>query len=714
MLDLGPTVSDADRNRTAGHRGDAGQAAPTPAQPATAPTTASLDFLNELDLPSAPGASRVVAEPTPERTRSTLEFLTALDVPTRPTTGDSALVGDTLSEANAPAFAVADPSPETERAVDSVRAPAQDGEQDGTEAARAAHITTRGDERAAAGPVDADAHTAIAPSRFSWEQDDAAGRTDDATHASPGADPKPRFSWEPAAPATSGDAARDAEEPRRFSWEGETSTAARATPDPRAADVLAPEPAPAPRVLRAPRPAPKPVEEAIEERRQRLAVRVHTCRDAFRLLGFLGIPDDARSATAQLLIAVEDKLTAGSGAKREDNALKSPERFLSDAPREKLDQVERVLVAVEDKLLLLDDLVPPTAFRSRIEGRDHSRTVLARYARLLASRHFPAGQRRDRFEWLATRLLTTREADGHLAMLPKDRARVVLQHLIGGMPDRAAPDEEAIAHLQDAITKLDEIQSAQEFFDSGFYLDNHGYKVSMRDQLLAPDFLYLSVAFGAKVENRLEEWIRGVDGHQPGQERSATSNAREGIRRLLEEQERAVDEIFGAMRGSAQPAEVVERKPPPKKAAPEPETSLADRIAERIPIRIAMDRQTAAVGALAVVILGVLAWVLITTRTVDVGQATSVPLTTEELQAYSPMLLRGYLVTSGDDRTLQASIRDTAWATLSKEARFGAANSLTRNLRDRGVLNGRITNYGSQTPVIEITRGELIRVATEP
>lgn len=725
MLDSRPIVADPDKTRTTADRAITDPAVPAPGDAAGAPQPASIDFLNELDAPSAPGVSRALTEPAPERKRSTLEFLTALDVPTRPSSGDAPLLGEALTEANAPAFPVADPSPETERSVDSVRSPMPAMTENdaahadpappapGTGAHAGASATTGQGRFGARAQVPA-------PTPFSWEQGSGAGRSAEAADASvpaPVADAaKPRFSWE--APAPTGAAqtppplTSTGDERPRFSWEQETAAKAPPAPDPGVRDHLAPEPA-APRSLRAPRPAPRPVEETIEERRQRLAVRVHTCRDAFRLLGFLGIPDDARSATAQLLIAVEEKLAAGAGDRRQHNPLKEPERFLTDAPREKLDQVERTLVATEDKLLLLDDLVPPTTFRSRIENRDHSRTVLARYARLLASRHFPAGQRRDRFEWLAVRLLTTRGADGELTLLPKERARVVLQHLIGGMPDRAPPDEEAVIHLQESIAKLDDIHSAQEFFESGFYLDAHGYKVSMRDQLLVPDFLYLSVAFSAKVESRLEAWIRGVEGRGSGQA-AAASSTREGIRRLLEEQERAVDQIFGAMRGGAPPVEVVERKPPPRRSVPEPEATLGTRIAARIPIRVAMDRNTAIVAGLAALILAVFGWVLTQTGTVTVGQAQVTPLTTEELRGYSPVLISGYMIVSGGERTLQASVADAQWAALGSEARYAAANALARTLRERDVPNGRIALHRASTPVIEITRGELIRVAKEP
>jgi hypothetical protein len=697
-------MSDSDRNRVGG--GPADLVSPAGTGPTGNATPASpLDFLNELDVPTALGAARA-AEPT-ERKRSTLEFLNELDVPARPSSHDTGLSGEALTPENAPGSSP-EPSPRSGPAIDPADTPTSTDAPRPPPTSAAANTSPGSTGNADTQPGDQAASDAV-NDRFSWEDEAAPTGAGGANEA------RPRFSWEP--PEGTDGAAPDPAGPR-FSWQTERTSDGRLTPEAIVREVIAQEAA-RPRIELGPRVAPKPVEETIEERRQRLAVRVHTCRDAFRLLGFLGISDDARHGTARLLLTLEERLAAGASRADKHDALKSPEPFLVDATREKLNRIERVVVEVEDKLLALDDLVSAATFRGRVEGRDHSRTVLARYARLLASRHFPAGQRRDRFEWLAVQLLTTRGTDGRRVMIPKDRARVVLQHLIGGMPDRALPDEAAVQHLQETIAKFDELQSAQEFFDSGFYLDAHGYKVSMRDQLLHPDFLYLSVEFSAAVENRLEEWIGQFDAaHVPGQ-LAPVSETREGIRRLLEEQERAVDQIFGAMQtapGKTGPAgtDAPERRPPPRRTTPEPKTeTLAETIAARLPVHVEMSRETAVFAGLAAVILVVFGWVLSTTGAVTISEETWTPLTTPELQAYCPILISGYLVTDGSDRKLDASVSDQVWAKLAANARMEAANTLARSLRNASIPEANVRTHRARVPVVEIKGGNVLRVATQ-
>src|SRR5262249_11205989 len=140
---------------------------------------------------------------------------------------------------------------------------------------------------------------------------------------------------------------------------------------------------------------PKTPEAQHEQRIQRTAQRVVACRDTFRMLGLLAIPEEDRKALARMLMEID------TGIGRAENApsvVKEPDAALQNATREQLDVVERLLGPIEDKLLYLDEGVAQDAFRARVESSKQPKKVMARYARLLASRRFQAGARRDRFE----------------------------------------------------------------------------------------------------------------------------------------------------------------------------------------------------------------------------------------------------------------------------------------------------------------------------
>jgi hypothetical protein len=230
--------------------------------------------------------------------------------------------------------------------------------------------------------------------------------------------------------------------------------------------------------------------------------------------------------------------------------VKEPNAALAAATTAQLVTLERLIGPAEEKLLALDDLIGREVFQSRVQAPKQSKKLVARYGRLLASRRMPAGERRDRFEWIATHLLTASLEGGKQAVLPPDRARPVLQHLVGGIGRKIKAQEldDAVAFLYDAIGKLEQLKSADELFASGLYLDVLGYKVSMREQLMSPEFLYLSVAFNARLTNQIETWLSQ---ESASVRVSADGSARDRLMRRLRDQQDEVDFTFGVRRRSA-------------------------------------------------------------------------------------------------------------------------------------------------------------------
>jgi len=230
-------------------------------------------------------------------------------------------------------------------------------------------------------------------------------------------------------------------------------------------------------------------------------------------------------------------------------------------PQPGIDDLDRSLSKIEERLLAVDDTVTEDDFRARVSKTKHPLKSILRYARVLASKRWNVGFRRDRFEYLASELLTTQGADKRLQLLPRDKAATVLHHLLAGLPQPAAPEERApaTAHLREALDRLAAINDHKEVFESEFFLDLHGYKISMRDQITCPEFLYLCTAVHVELHNRMLAWCRnGTPSWQ-------------ALRAQLAEQQTAAEDVFANFkRPRSTPAAKSSPQPPPRDTAPGP------------------------------------------------------------------------------------------------------------------------------------------------
>jgi hypothetical protein len=385
--------------------------------------------------------------------------------------------------------------------------------------------------------------------------------------------------------------------------------------------------------------------------------------------------------------------------------IKEPDVALSGATSEQLDTVERLIGPIEDKLLALDELVEPEAFSAQLENRKHTKKAFARYGRLLASRRMQAGQRRSRFEAIATHLLTVITPSGQREPLPPERAKAALEALIGGMSRRvdAAELEESLQHLHEMLARLGRIASLDEFFD-GFFLDLQGYKVSMRDKLSSPEFVYLTTLVNARMANRVDAWVAELERNHDPALLTAEGAPRERTLRRLREQEDEVDDSFGAKR---RPRAQAARAEPAKPVPPQKRSATKSKSASRFRPALVVDRQLVMLLGALLAIAGASTFVAF--KTGSVGKPVVVALNSQKLGAFSPLLVRGWLRGSGDDRLLDASVRPATWQNLEARKRSNAADRLMRNMAAKGVKRARITTLGGPT-VIEIANGVVTRV----
>jgi hypothetical protein len=445
---------------------------------------------------------------------------------------------------------------------------------------------------------------------------------------------------------------------------------------------------------------PKTAEAQHEQRIQRAIQRVVACRDTFRMLGLLAISEDDRKTLARMLMEIDSGVGRVEGA---PSIVKEPDVVLQNATREQLDMVERLLGPIEDKLLYLDEAVAQDAFRARVESSKQPKKVMARYARLLASRRFQAGARRDRFEWIATQLLTTVDAAGTRRVMPPERARSVLQHVIGGLPRKANEQEtaEAITYLQDALVRISSV-SQEEFFDNGVFMDVHGYKVSMRDQLLVPEFLYLSVVINATVHNRVEHWIADRERLHRGNQLTAEGSPREQIMRRVREAEEAVDDLFSVKRrgpAQARAAEPAAPAAPAKKKGKQKQKKSRSLLPS---FDIVVDRQLVLFIGSLVVIAATGLTIAFQTGAIKTQELRA--LEDGEIRGISPYIASAWIAGSGDDSRLDAIVREAEWKQVDPRKRTLEAERISKLLVSRQIPFASITDR-SGAPVITIEKG---------
>ena len=429
---------------------------------------------------------------------------------------------------------------------------------------------------------------------------------------------------------------------------------------------------------------PDTAEGQLQRRVDRVVLRIQTCRDALRIIGTLDLKDEERKPVARQLLELGNAVlgpTAGVAL------IKEPEATVADASREQLDELERMLGPVEDKLLALDELVPAATFEARIDGGKHGKKAMARYGRLLASRRIQGRERRNRLEWIANRLLSKTDDTGRRTALPPARARQVLDHLIGGLAPKVDGSEltEALAFVRETMRRLEGFTSHDEFFDSECYFDVHGHKVTMRDLMVVPEYLYMAVVLNVRLHNRIEGWIDDRDRLLNSNQVRGEQSLRAQVHARMREQEQAAEEALGFLRKG--PTLAVLRPEDPKPAAKPAPKERAKR--PRFDLGIGWDRNLVIVAACVLVALGSGAFLVLDSGAV--GTPTVQALTRDALAELSPLLTRGWYIGKGEDQMLRASIGSGSWTALEPRQRREQADRLASVLKSRGIHNAEIS-----------------------
>ena len=431
--------------------------------------------------------------------------------------------------------------------------------------------------------------------------------------------------------------------------------------------------------------------EAAIDARARMAWRFKAVTAAYKVLSPLCPTKQDRAELVSLMRKYESSLRAAAGSAPPD-AKQVSDALHAQLLKPAVEELDRQLSKVEDKLLGIDESIEDDAFRMRWTKQQQEPKALLRYARFLATRRFNVGYRRDRFELIAQELLTGKLPNGTLALMPRSKAGPILRQLLRGLPrastgaaDRAA----AIAYLRDSLDRLSNLGGAKQFFDSGYFLDVHGYKVSMHDQITHPEFLYLCVAVNVEIHNRLLSWSAkaGTDG-----KRGAATTGLPQLSELLGQlraQEQQVQGVFANFRK------------PVSSGAPAQSGHKGKNKRQKVKDTPAL---LPAVGA-ALFLLTTLAANLYVLGVIHFSNPPKL-LSQTEAQALSPLLVRASLDPSHKQLSGMLSRKD--WLRMAPRERRAKAEELAVKLKSQGVTQAELFAY--RTRAIQIDFGSVVYV----
>lgn len=171
--------------------------------------------------------------------------------------------------------------------------------------------------------------------------------------------------------------------------------------------------------------------------------------------------------------------------------------------------VEEAVEVAELAVFKLDSTVPMDVFNKRFHDGLLPQSLMAHFARLLATRPLGTHGRRDRFEFLATRLLRRPLGLGAYVLANREEVGPLLGYLIP--KDRRLSDakirEAAVAYFEEVRERIFNIDRVDDIFESGLYLDIFGYKISLSDDILDPDIIYAAAAVNVTLSNRIFELV---------------------------------------------------------------------------------------------------------------------------------------------------------------------------------------------------------------
>lgn len=354
------------------------------------------------------------------------------------------------------------------------------------------------------------------------------------------------------------------------------------------------------------------------------------------------------------------------------------------------------IASVEDALLEAEKKVPLSWLRHRLDEHDFGDMALAHYLRFHIQHLTIAPRSINRVDLLVSRLVSRRDHLGILRLRPASEIADLLRACVPQSDTPPHVRNTAIQFFRKAGERLDEIEHGDDLFDSGFYVDVLGYKLSLRTDYFDPRLLYTA----AELEIAIENWLVHTQGMNLRALDPQFAEAREKVRRIFSNNPgnaRTLTEQWN--RDFSNP----DMRVPRASTAPGDAASARRTETARGPLPW---RKLVAAGVLLIGIIYVAPMVMDLFRTNQRGLKT-VPAS--ELSTISPLLAKGSWAGDLPGRIFIGYVDPDRWRSSSNADRQQIAQDIRDQLRYRQVAGALVyMSLGAdETLVLNIMEGQI-------
>ena len=294
-------------------------------------------------------------------------------------------------------------------------------------------------------------------------------------------------------------------------------------------------------------------------------------------------------------------------------------------------------------------------------------------------------------------------ASGDYRLLDRQAAKAVLRDMVGGLENRIGDEErqQTLNTISDALAKLSGYKSLEAFFESGYYLDVYGYKLSGRNQLVDPEILYNTAALNAAILNRIEE----LRGPQMGLEELA---------KLLLQQEQDARAVLEPPAVKADMSERARMSRAAAKAKEKKKTknrrSLSDIMARVPAIAWLSSDRGKFISVMVLIPIALIGLYLGSKSGVVASSASATVIADAPLHFISPILLQGWKINEMGATKLKANIMAEKWDPMEMWERNKAAEQIHSKLKAESYDSATIMIFRSQRKAMEIDKTGIVFV----
>jgi hypothetical protein len=394
------------------------------------------------------------------------------------------------------------------------------------------------------------------------------------------------------------------------------------------------------------------------------------------------LPLVANTAEHEEFLTIQKELEAGF------NALVTI--YEDDKFHEAIERLELGISDLERRLQTLDDLIPTSYFREHFDVSQASAVALADYAALLGRFAGDDSARLDRIQYLLTLLLS-------LFISPEDDSPIRRRQLLAEALPASTTDptmrETAVAFFRDAMVRLRSFRSLKEFFDSGYFVDVRGYKLSLRQHLLDPEVMTFVIELNEATTQTIERLA------------VAEKTSDQELEAHLAEVDQRLKAIFSKLRVDDAARTVrlkswLERAAQARAQGKKPPRVNEVATPARAPVPPSRRNTRPMVLAVIVVVLALVVWVR-----PDNGQPLR-ELTPAQCVELSPLLTAGVVAPVDNPKVFIGQVDKSRWALMAQNERDEAARDFAAAVQQKGWFGG--TVMLEDRVVIQVENGQVL------